>query len=204
MTPPSAFVRSLSCRGRTPSLIAWWRSFRTQRRGGRAGSGFAAFSSVSSPPLSWVRSLAGAAIIIWLRGLLFSVFAAPLLGALLASAAIIIVRWLADGRLPPSIPIVFAIGVTVSYVVSTGPALVAGLIWTSLALRWQKQGLAVRWIVLRLSVVGIGLGAAAALVAASLSEGRLVASAQYLGPGAVTGVLMGCAFPRILWGARSS
>ena len=139
---------------------------------------------------------------IWVRGLLFSVFAAPLLAALLASATIIIVRWLPDGMLPPSIPMVVAIGVTVSYVVFTGPALVAGIIWTSLAIRWQNRGLSRRSIVLRLTVVGIGLGAAAALVAASLSEGRLVASTRFLGPGAVTGVLMGCAFPRVLWGAR--
>ena len=137
---------------------------------------------------------------VWVRGLLFSAVAAPLLGALLTAATLILVRWMPEGRLPPSIPIVFAIVVTISYVVSTGPAIVAGIVWTLLALRWRQRGLSGRAIVLRLAVVGIALGAAASLVAASLAEGRLVVSSQYLVPGALTGLLVGLAFPRVLWG----
>ena len=137
---------------------------------------------------------------VWLRGLLFSAVAAPLLGSFLTAATLIIVRWIPDGRLPPSIAMVFAIVLTVSYVVSTGPAIVAGIVCTSLALRWQQRGLSRRPIALRLGVTGIALGTAAAVVGASLAEGRLVASAQYLGPGAVTGLLMGLVFPSALWG----
>src|SRR5262245_61258484 len=137
---------------------------------------------------------------VWLRGLLFSAFGAPLLGALLAGTTIITAKSLQAGRPPPSIPMVIAIAVTVSYIVSTGPALAAGILCTSLALHWRSQGLSRRPIVLRLAVVGIALGAAAALVGASLSEGQLVVSSLYLGPGAVTGLLMGLAFPRALWG----
>jgi hypothetical protein len=96
---------------------------------------------------------------------------------------------------------VFLIGVTASYIVSTGPALVGGVICTFLALHWRGQGLSRRAIALRLAVAGLALGVAAAPVAASLGEGELVASPAYLGPGAVTGLLMGLAFPRALWGA---
>ena len=136
----------------------------------------------------------------WLRGLLFSAVAAPLLGALLTAATLIIVRWIPDGRLPPSIPMVFAIVLTVSYVVATGPALVAGIVCSSLALRWQQRGLSRRTIERRLGVTGVALGTAAAVVAASLAEGGFVVRAQYLGPGAVTGLLIGLAFPSVLWG----
>ena len=135
---------------------------------------------------------------IWLRGLLFSVLGAPLLGAVLAAAAVMGVR----SRPPPSISLVLLTAVTVSYIVSTGPALLAGILCTSLALHWQNQGLSRRLVVLRLGGVGLALGVVAAFVAASLGEGRLVGSLVYLGPGAVTGLLVGLAFPRVLWGAN--
>jgi len=135
---------------------------------------------------------------VWLRGLLFSVFGAPLLGGLFVGIAMMIIR----SRPPPSIAMVLVIAVTISYIVASGPSLVAGIICTSLALQWQKQGLSRRPIVLRLAVLGMALGAIAALLGASLSEGQLVVSPVYLGPGAVTGLLMGLAFPRALWGAN--
>ena len=139
---------------------------------------------------------------VWFRGLLYSAFGAPLVGALWTGATLIAVRWLRGGTLPPSIPMVLVIAVSVSYVVSTGPALVGGVVCTSLALRWRNQGLSRRSIVLRLAFVGSALGAAAALVAGSLSEGELVVSSLYLGPGVATGLLMGLAFPRALWGGN--
>src|SRR5262245_20374155 len=139
---------------------------------------------------------------VWLRGLLFSAFAAPLLGALLAGATIITVKSLHAGRLPPSVLVVLAVGITTSYIVSTVPALVAGILCTSAALRWRTEGPSGRTSVLRLAVVGAVLGAAAAVVGGSLAEGRLVVTSLYLGPGALTGLLMGLAFPRALWGAN--
>src|SRR5262245_17612711 len=137
---------------------------------------------------------------IWLRGLLFSALAAPLLGGLLAGSTLLAVR----SRPPPSISLMLAIAVTISYVVATGPALVAGIITTSLAIRWQRQGLSRLPIVLRLTVVCMALGAAAALVGASLAVGRLVVDSLYLGPGVLTGLFMGFIFPRVLWGRTSA
>src|SRR5262245_23992677 len=96
---------------------------------------------------------------------------------------------------------VLVIGVSVSYIVSTGPALAAGIICTSLALRWRNEGLSRRPIALRLAFLGMALGAAAAVAAGSLGEGELLVSSLYLGPGALTGLLMGLAVPRALWGA---
>jgi hypothetical protein len=133
---------------------------------------------------------------VWRRGLLFSAFVAPLLGSLLAATL------LAAKSEPPSVPLLFVIAATIAYVVGTGPALVAGTMYISLALRWRSQGLSRRSIVLRLAVVGMALGAAAALVAGSLAEGKLVVRSLYLGPGMVTGLLMGLVFPRVLWGAN--
>jgi hypothetical protein len=95
-----------------------------------------------------------------------------------------------------------AIAVTIAYAVATGPALVSGLICVSLAVHWRSQGLSRRSIALRLAVVGMALGAAAALVAGSLGEGQLVVSSLYLVPGVATGSLMGLGFPRVLWGAH--
>jgi hypothetical protein len=132
--------------------------------------------------------------LVWRRGLLFSAFVAPVLGSLLASTTMIAV----NGE-PPSILMVLVTAVTVAYVVATLPALLAGMVCISLALHWRNNGVPRRSIVLRLAVAGTVLGAAAAVVAGSLAEGHLVVSLLYLGPGALTGLLMGLMFPRILW-----
>jgi hypothetical protein len=138
---------------------------------------------------------------VWLRGLLFSVVAAPLLGALLTTATLLIVKLRQGAGLPPSVPLVIAVGVTVAYIVAAGPALVAGLLYTWLALHWQSEGLSRSAIALRLGVAGIALGLVAGVIAGSLGEGELVVGPLYLGPGAVTGSLMGLVLPRALWGA---
>src|SRR5688572_15582791 len=91
---------------------------------------------------------------VWRRGLLFSVFVAPLLGSLLAATLMIAVK----GE-PPSVPKLFVIAITIAYVVGTVPTLVAGAVYISLAQRWRSHGLSRRSIVLRLAVVGIALGA---------------------------------------------
>jgi hypothetical protein len=116
---------------------------------------------------------------------------------LLTAATMIMVR----SRPPPSVAMVLAIAVTTSYIVSTGPALVAGFLCTSLALRWQSHGLSRRSIVRRLAGVGTAVGGAAAVVGGSLAEAELVVDPQYLAPGCITGFLMGLTFPRALWGA---
>src|SRR5262245_29428375 len=101
---------------------------------------------------------------VWRRGLLFSVLAAPLLGALLTAATLLVVKLLQGSGLPPSVPRVIAVGVTVAYIVATGPAVVAGLLCTWLALRWQSEGLTRRPIALRLGVAGIALGLVAGVI----------------------------------------
>jgi hypothetical protein len=133
---------------------------------------------------------------IWLRTLLFGALAAPLLGGLLTAAAVILVR----SQPPPSVAIVVATAVSVSYVVTTVPALLAAILCTSLALRWERRGLSRARIALSLAGVGAVLGMAAALAGACLAGVEACVRPEYLVPGALTGLLVGVAFPRVLRG----
>jgi hypothetical protein len=139
---------------------------------------------------------------VWLRGLLFCTCTAPLLGALLAAVTSLALIWLFEERPPTfgSIHIALLIAVPTSYLVSTAPALVAGIVSTSLALRWRNRGISRRSIAVRLAAVGAGLGLSFALVAGSLAVGRLIIGSILLVPGAVTGLFVGIALPRVLWG----
>ena len=90
--------------------------------------------------------------------------------------------------------------VAVSYVVTTVPALMATILCTSLALRWERRGLSRGRIGLLLAGVGAVLGVAAGLVAATIADFETRVGAEYLVPGALTGLLVGIALPRVLWG----
>src|SRR5262245_8086435 len=114
---------------------------------------------------------------IWLRGLLFGAVVAPLLGSLLAAATVLALK----GRPPASILVLFLVSVTTAYIVATGPALVAAIICTSLALYWRSRGISRRPIVLRLAVLGIALGAGSAVVSGSLAEGHFIIRSLYVG-----------------------